>query len=53
MRWVRYGHVMSEERVDAVVRGLDRVAGLPVEEHVALFEEACAVLEEALGSVDA
>ncbi|MEV0587666.1 hypothetical protein [Nonomuraea sp. NPDC050310] len=44
---------MSEERVDAVVRGLDRVAELPVGEHVRVFEEAYAALEEALASVDA
>jgi hypothetical protein len=56
----RYLRVMSElpqvtgdERVDAVLAGLDRVAGLPVSDHVAVFEEAFSGLEAALGAVDA
>lgn len=50
---MRYGRLMSDERVDAVVRGLDRVAGLPVGEQVAVFEQACSALEEALASAEA
>ncbi|WP_158088586.1 hypothetical protein [Thermoactinospora rubra] len=43
---------MSEEPIEAVVRGLGRVAELPVGAQVAVFEQACAALEEALAAMD-
>ena len=30
----------GDERVDQVIAGLDRLGGLPLDEHVAVFEEA-------------
>lgn len=55
----RYGRVMTElpeetgdERVDAVLAGLGRLATQPVDEHVPVFEEAFSTLEETLSSVD-
>ncbi|MEU4574169.1 hypothetical protein ACBI99_44375 [Nonomuraea sp. ATR24] len=43
----------GDERVDAVLADLGRLAGLPVGEHVAVFEEAFSGLEAALGAVEA
>lgn len=40
------------DRVDTVLAGLGRLAGLPVSEHVGVFEEAFAGLEAALAAVD-
>ncbi|MEV0200710.1 hypothetical protein [Nonomuraea sp. NPDC050691] len=42
----------GDERVDAIVAGLGRLAGLPVSEHVAVFDEAFAGLEATLAAVD-
>ncbi|MDA0637750.1 hypothetical protein ACQEUU_23915 [Nonomuraea sp. CA-218870] len=44
---------IGDARVDAVLAGLDRLPGLPVSDHVAVFEEAFSGLEAALGAVDA
>ncbi|MEV4104673.1 hypothetical protein ACIBF7_35710 [Nonomuraea sp. NPDC050478] len=43
----------GDARVDAVLAGLGRLPGLPVSDHVAVFEEAFSGLEAALGAVDA
>ncbi|GAA4536755.1 MULTISPECIES: hypothetical protein [Nonomuraea] len=43
----------GDARVDAVLAGLGRLSGLPVSDHVAVFEEAFSGLEAALGAVDA
>ncbi|MEU7837094.1 hypothetical protein AB0L53_17870 [Nonomuraea sp. NPDC052129] len=42
----------GDERVDAVLAGLGDLAGRPVGEHVAVFDEAFSGLEAALGAVD-
>ncbi|MEU7000696.1 hypothetical protein [Nonomuraea sp. NPDC046570] len=42
----------GDERVDAVVARLAGLGALPVNEHVAVFDDAFAGLEETLGSVD-
>ncbi|MEV0595275.1 hypothetical protein [Nonomuraea cavernae] len=42
----------GDERVDAVLDGLGRLAGLPVSDHVAVFEEAFSGLEATLADVD-
>ncbi|MFG2075056.1 hypothetical protein [Nonomuraea maritima] len=42
----------ADERVDAIVAGLARLGELPVNEHVAVFEEAFSGLESALAAVD-
>lgn len=42
----------GDERVDAVLAGLGDLAGRPVSEHVAVFDEAFSGLEAALGAVD-
>lgn len=42
----------GDERVDAVLTGLGRVADLPVADHVPVFEEAFSALEETLASVE-
>jgi hypothetical protein len=43
----------SEPRVDAVIDGLERLAELPLDEHVAVFEEAHARLRQVLSDLDA
>lgn len=43
---------IGDERVDAVVASLDRLAGLPVSEHVAVFDDAFSGLEETLAAMD-
>ena len=42
----------GNEQVDAVLRSLGRLDGLPVDEHVAVFESAHAGLREALDGRD-
>ena len=42
----------GEPRVDQVVGGLDRLAGLPVGEHVAVFEGAHAKLRQVVSELD-
>lgn len=42
----------GEERVDQVVAGLDRLAGLSLDEHVAAFEDAHARLRQVLSELD-
>jgi hypothetical protein len=39
-------------RVDQVLAGLGRLAGLPVDEHVAVFEDAHARLSQVLSELD-
>jgi hypothetical protein len=42
----------GQPRVDAAVRLLDRLPGLPVSEHSELFEQVHAQLSEVLGELD-
>ncbi|WP_327091766.1 hypothetical protein OIE66_14400 [Nonomuraea sp. NBC_01738] len=42
----------GDERADAALTGLDRLPRLPVSDHVAVFEEAFAGLEETLAAAD-
>jgi hypothetical protein len=42
----------GEPRVDAALRLLDRLPGLPVSEHPGLFEQVHAQLSEVLGELD-
>lgn len=42
----------GEPRVDAALRLLDRLPGLPVSEHPELFEQVHAQLSEVLGELD-
>ncbi|MER7502458.1 hypothetical protein AB0L05_25975 [Nonomuraea pusilla] len=42
----------GDERADAVVAALGRLAELPVGEHVAVFGEAFSALEARLAAVD-
>jgi hypothetical protein len=42
----------GDERVDQVIAGLDRLAGLPLDEHVAVFEEAHTRLRQVLTELD-
>jgi hypothetical protein len=42
----------GEPRVDAALRLLDRLPGLPVSEHPELFEQVHAQLTEVLGELD-
>ena len=42
----------GEARVDQVVAGLDRLAGLPTGEHVAVYEDAHARLRQVLSELD-
>jgi len=42
----------GEARVDQVVEGLGRLAGLPVDEHAAVYEDAHATLREVLSELD-
>ncbi len=42
----------GEPRVDAALRLLDRLPGLPVSEHPELFEQVHAQLAEVLGELD-
>ena len=42
----------GEARVDQVVAGLDRLGGLPVHEHVAVYEDAHATLRQVLSELD-
>ena len=41
----------GDDRVDAVVGGLDRLAGRPVDEHVTVLEEAHGRLRDILGEL--
>ena len=43
----------GDDRVDAAVTGLSRLRGAPVEEHVAVLEEAYGRLRDVLGELDA
>ncbi|MFI6297545.1 hypothetical protein ACIBEJ_38540 [Nonomuraea sp. NPDC050790] len=42
----------GDERVDAVLAGLERLPGLPAGEHAAVFDDAFAGLEETLAAMD-
>jgi hypothetical protein len=42
----------GDDRVDAAVAGLSRLRGLPVDEHVAVLEEAHGRLRDILGELD-
>jgi hypothetical protein len=42
----------GEPRVDAALRLLDRLPGLPVSEHTELFEQVHAELSDVLGELD-
>ncbi len=44
--------VTGEPRVDAALKLLDRLPGLPVSEHPQLFEQVHAQLSEVLGELD-
>lgn len=46
------GQATGEPRVDAALRLLDRLPGLPVSEHPELFEQVHAQLTEVLGELD-
>jgi hypothetical protein len=46
------GAETGEARVDQVLAGLGRLAGLPVDEHVAVFEDAHARLSQVLSELD-
>lgn len=43
----------GDRRVDAALRLLDRLPGLPVDEHASVYEQVHAELTEILGDVDA
>ena len=42
----------GEPRVDRAVAGLDRLEGLPPDEHVAVFEQTHATLRQVLSELD-
>lgn len=42
----------GDERVDGAVAALDRLAGLPADEHVAVLEEVHGRLRDILGELD-
>jgi hypothetical protein len=42
----------GEARVDQVIAGLDRLPGLPLDEHVAVYEDAHARLRQVLSELD-
>jgi hypothetical protein len=42
----------GDDRVDAAVAGLNRLAGLPADEHVAVLEETHGRLRDILGELD-
>jgi hypothetical protein len=42
----------GDDRVDAAAAGLSRLRGLPVDEHVAVLEEAHGRLRDILGELD-
>ena len=42
----------GDDRVDAAVAGLSRLAGAPADEHVAVLEEVHGRLRDILGEVD-
>jgi hypothetical protein len=46
------GPATGEPRVDAALRLLDRLPGLPVSEHPELFEQVHAQLTDVLGELD-
>jgi hypothetical protein len=46
------GRGTGEPRVDAALRLLDRLPGLPVSEHPELFEQVHAQLTDVLGELD-
>jgi hypothetical protein len=48
-----HGPGTGEPRVDAALRLLDRLPGLPVSEHPELFEQVHAQLTDVLGELDA
>jgi hypothetical protein len=48
----RRGQETGEPRVDAALRLLDRLPGLPVSEHPELFEQVHAQLTDVLGELD-
>ena len=45
-------HVTGDDRVDSTVAALDRLPGLPVDEHVAVLEEVHGQLRDILGELD-
>jgi hypothetical protein len=46
------GPPTGDDRVDAAVAGLSRLAGVPAEEHVAVLEEVHGRLRDILGEVN-
>jgi hypothetical protein len=46
------GPATGDDRVDAAVAGLNRLAGAPAEEHVAVLEEVHGRLRDILGEVN-
>ena len=46
------GPPTGDDRVDAAVAGLNRLAGAPAEEHVAVLEEVHGRLRDILGEVN-
>jgi hypothetical protein len=47
------GEETGEPRVDEAIAGLDRLDDLPLDEHVAVFEDTHARLRQVLGELDA
>ena len=47
-----FGPPTGDDRVDAAVAGLNRLAGAPAEEHVAVLEEVHGRLRDILGEVN-
>ena len=47
-----FGPPTGDDRVDAAVAGLSRLAGAPAEEHVAVLEEVHGRLRDILGEVN-
>jgi hypothetical protein len=47
------GEETGDARVDEAAAGLDRLGELPLDQHVAVFEETHARLRQVLGDLDA
>lgn len=47
------GEESGEPRVDEAIAGLDRLGDLPLDEHVAVFEDTHARLRQVLSELDA
>ena len=52
LRPAALGPPTGDDRVDAAVAGLNRLAGAPAEEHVAVLEEVHGRLRDILGEVN-